>query len=85
MEFMLNVSSTDFPITDTLPPKKKLRDRNGQINEAETKIAYKNPLAGWVAGQTAMYATVGLSPEKKKELGMKAKLVHAPEGWSHAG
>lgn len=84
MSLLLNVSSTDFPIIDTLPRKKKL-DRNGQINEAETLIPYHNPLSGWVAGQEEMYASVGLSPEKKKQLGLKAKLIHAPQGWSHAG
>ncbi len=84
MELLLNASSIDCPIIDTLPRKKKL-DRTGQVNQAETKMAYRSPLSGWVAGQVAMYANVGLSPDKKRELGLKAKLVHAPEGWSQAG
>lgn len=84
MEFLLQASSIDCPIIDTLP-KKKLRDRTGQVNEAEVQMPYRSPLGKWVAGQVEMYANVNLSPEKKKEIGLKAKLTHAPSGWSHAG
>lgn len=76
MQLLLNASSIDCPIIDSTPRKKKL-DRTGQVNEAEVNMQYQSPLSGWVAGQVAMYAKVSLSSDKKKELGLKSRLVHA--------
>lgn len=76
MELLLNASSIDCPVLDTVPKRHKL-NKDGQVNEAETKMPYRSPLGGWVASQVAMYANVNLSADKKKELGLKARLVHA--------
>lgn len=77
MEYLLNASSIDMPITDVLPKKKKL-NRDGQVKEAEVKMHYHSPLSGWVPGQVLHFAGVGLSPEQKRALGAKSKLIKAP-------
>lgn len=83
----LNVSSIGMTIFDNTPErivgrlgalaKATMAFENSTVNKAEPKLDYRSPLGGWIGGQMAAFANVGLSPEKKRELGSRSVLVHA--------